>query len=195
MSPPDLVSFLLQSAEQIFQVRTGREQAVNDGFQLCLVTGAISNRLMLNEALALLLSGNDDGQAMLLAEPVRGAANLIVAALVGMVMLVIRKTDGIPNHMIMDMPTVNVGGQDEFVFPTQNLLCQLQPNLMGLLRRYLSRSNCLDQMAAQILALVDGVPSGPGKFNVGGFCGAAIGGNQQATVRLGWIADVVNGSL
>ena len=107
-SPPDFVPFLLQSAEQIFQVRTGREQAVNDGFQLCLVTGAISNRLMLNIALGLLLFGNDDGQTMLLSEPVRGAANLIVAALVGMVMLVIRKTDGIPNHMIMDMPTVNV---------------------------------------------------------------------------------------
>lgn len=115
---------------------------------------------------------------MLLAEPVRGAANLIVAALVGMVMLVIRKTDGIPNHMIMDMPTVNVSGQDKLIFPAQNLLCQFQPNLMCLLRRYLSGRECLDQMTAQVLALVNGVPPGPGKFDVGSFGGAAVGRNQ-----------------
>ncbi len=38
---------------------------------------------MLNVALALLLPGNDNRQAMFLTEPVRGTANLIVTALVG----------------------------------------------------------------------------------------------------------------
>ena len=66
---------------------------------------------------------------------------------------------------------------------------------MGFLRRYLSGGECLDQVATQILALVNGVLPGSGKFNVGCFSGAAIGGNQQATVCLGWIADVIDGSL
>ena len=132
---------------------------------------------------------------MLLTEPVRGAANLVIAALVRVIVPMIREADSIPNHMIMDVPTVNVGGQDKLIFSTQNLLRQLQPDLMGLLRCHLSGSECLDQVAPQVLALVNGVLSGPSKFNVGGFCGAAVGGNQQATIRLGRIADIINGSF
>ena len=178
-----------------FQVCAGWKQSINGGFQLYLIAGAISNRLMLNVTLALLLPGNDDGQAMLLAEPVRGTANLIVAALVGVIVLVICEADGIPNHMIMDVPTVNMGSQDKLIFPAQNFLRQFQPDLMGLLRRYFSGSESLNQMTAQILALVNGVPPRPGKFNVGGFSGAAIGRNQQATICLDRVADVVNGGF
>ena len=39
---------------------------------------------------------------MLLADTVRGAANLIVAALVGMVVLVVGETDRIENQVIME---------------------------------------------------------------------------------------------
>ena len=90
---------------------------------------------MLNVAFPLLLPGNDDGQAMLLTKPIRGAANFIVAALVGVVVLVIREADGISNHMIMDVPTVNMGSQDKLIFPAQNFLRQFQTDLMCFLRR------------------------------------------------------------
>mgnify|MGYP000448719444 CR=1 FL=1 len=65
----------------------------------------------------LLLLGNDNGQAMLFAELVRGAANFVVAALVGMVMLLSRKADGIPNYTIMGVPTANVGARANLYFP------------------------------------------------------------------------------
>ena len=132
---------------------------------------------------------------MLLTEPVRGAANLVIAALVRVIVPMIREADSIPNHMIMDVPTVNVGGQDEFILSTQNLLRQLQPNLMGLLRCHLSGSERLDQVAAQILALIDGVLPRPGKFNVGGFGGTAVRRNQQTSICFSRIADVIDGGL
>ena len=51
----------------------------------------------------------------------------------------------------------------------------------------------LDQMATQVRSLVDGVAASPGKFNVRGFGGAAIGRNKQFSVRLFRVADIVNG--
>lgn len=55
---------------------------------------------MLNIALALVLSGNHHGQTIFLAEPVAGAAYLVVAPLVGMVMPVVRKADRIENQVV-----------------------------------------------------------------------------------------------
>ena len=54
---------------------------------------------------------------------------------------------------------------------------------MGFLGGNLSRFKRLDEVPAQVRALVDGVAAGPGKFNVGGLCGAAEGGHQQPSVR------------
>ena len=54
---------------------------------------------------------------MLFAELVRGAANFVVAALVGMVMLLSRKADGIPNYTIMGVPTAYVGARANLYFP------------------------------------------------------------------------------
>ena len=166
---------------------------LNGGFQLRLIAGAVPNRLMLNVAFPLLLAGNDDGQAMLLTKPIRGAANFIVAALVGVVVLVIREADGISNHMIMDVPTVNMGSQDELIFPIQNLLRQLHADLMGFLRGDLSGSESLYQVASQISALVNGMSACPLKFYVRSFRCTAEGGHQQLPICLGGIADIVNG--
>ena len=47
-------------------------------------------------------------------------------------------------------------------------------------------------MTAQVRPLVDGMAAGPGKFNVRSFGGAAIGGDEQLTVRFIGIADIVN---
>lgn len=46
------------------------QQPVDGGAQLRLIAGAGSLRLMLDVAFALVLSGNDDGQAVFFAKPV-----------------------------------------------------------------------------------------------------------------------------
>ena len=46
------------------------------------------------------------------------------------------------------------------------------------LGRHLPRLKRLDEVPAQVRALVDGMAAGPGKFDVGGLCGAAEGGHQ-----------------
>ena len=46
------------------------QQPVDGGAQLRLIAGAGALRLMLDVAFALVLSGDDDGQTVLLAEPV-----------------------------------------------------------------------------------------------------------------------------
>ena len=53
---------------------------------------------MLNVALALIPARDDDGQAVFFAQPVAGPAYLVIAALVGMVMLVIGEADRIVNQ-------------------------------------------------------------------------------------------------
>jgi len=63
---------------------------------------------------------------------------------------------------------------------------------MGFLGRDLPRLKGLDQVSAQVCALVDGMAACPFKFNVGGLGGAAEGGYKQLSVRLVGIADIVN---
>ena len=50
---------------------------------------------MLDIAFAPVRSGDDNGQAVFLADTVGGAADEVIAALVGMVVLMIRKADGV----------------------------------------------------------------------------------------------------
>ena len=53
---------------------------------------------------------------MFSAQPVAGPAYLVIAALVGMVMLVIGEADRIENQVIMDVILVNVSGEDKLKF-------------------------------------------------------------------------------
>ena len=119
----------------------------------------------------------------------------MIAALVGMIVLVIRKADRIENQVVMNMIPVYVGGQDKLVPAAQDLPCKLHADLMGLLRRDLARLKGLDQVAAQVRSLVDGMAAGPGKFDIRSFGGAAIGRNKQLSIRLFRVADIVNGRL
>ena len=95
--------------------------------------------------------------------------------------------------LLFNMSLVNMGGKYKLVLATQYFFCQLHPDLMGFLGRNLPRLKGLDQVPAQVRALVDGMAAGPGKFDVGGLRGAAEGGHQQLPVRLVWIADIVDG--
>ena len=169
------------------------QQPVDGGAQLRLIAGAGSLRLMLNIAFAPVLAGNDDGQAVFLADPVAGTADEVIAALVGMVVLVIRKADGIEDQVVMNMIFVCVSGKYKLIPAAQDLPCQLHADLMGLLRRDLPRLKGLDQVAAQVRSLVDGMAAGPGKFDIRSFGGAAIGGYQELPVCFLRVADIVNG--
>ena len=117
----------------------------------------------------------------------------MIASLVGMIVLMIRKADRIENQMVMNMIFVYVGGKYKFIHAAQDFFCKLHADLMGLFRRDLSRLKGLDQVTAQVRSLVDGVAASPGKFNIRGFGGAAIGGYKQLSVRLFRVADIVNG--
>ena len=193
LSPLDFVPFPLQPGKQIFQAGGHGDQPVDGGFQLCLVAGAVLCGLMLNVALALIPARDDDGQAVFFAQPVAGPAYLVIAALVGMVMLVIGEADRIENQVIMDVILVNVSGEDKFIFAAQDLPCQFHADPVGFLWHDLPRFKGLDQVTAQVCALVDGMAACPFKFNVGGLGGAAEGEHQQFPVRLVGVADIVNG--
>ena len=192
LSTLDFVPFPLQPGKQIFQVGGYGDQPVDGGFQLCLVAGAVLCGLMLNVALALIPARDDDGQAVFFAQPVAGPAYLVIAALVGMVMLVIGEADRIENQVIMDVILVNVSGEDKFIFAAQDLPCQFHADPVGFLWRDLPRFKGLDQVAAQVRTFVNGMAACPFKFNVGGLGGAAEGGHQQFPIRLVGVADIVN---
>ena len=193
LAPFQFIPFPLEAAEQVLQVGAARQEPVNGGTQLRLVAGAVLFRLMLNVALALVPAGNDDGQAMFFADPVTGAADEVIAPLIGVIVLVVLKADRIENQVVMNVVFVYVGGEDKFIFADQDLPRQFHANPVGLLRRDLPRLKRLDEVPAQVRALVDGMAAGPRKFNVGGLGGAAEGGHQQLPVRLVGIADIVNG--
>ena len=148
---------------------------------------------MFNIALALVLSGDDDGQSMFFAEAVAGAADIVVTPLVGMVVLMIRKADRIENQVIMNMIFVYMSGKYKLILAAQDFFCKLHADFMCLFRRDLPRLKGLDQVTAQVRSLVDGMAAGPGKFDIRSFGGTAIGRNKQLSVRLFRVADIVNG--
>ena len=136
---------------------------------------------MLNVALSLVPAGDDDGQTMLLADTVAGAADKVVTPLIGVIMLVVLKADRIENQVIMDVIPVYVGGKDKFIFAAQDLPRQLHADPVGLLRRDLPRLKRLDEVPAQVRALVDGMAAGPGKFD---FARMKMGKNSNAVGRI-----------
>ena len=71
---------------------------------------------------------------MFFTEPVADAADVVIAPFVGMVVLMVCEADRIEDQVVMDVPFVNVGGEDVFILAAQDLLCKLHPDLMGLLR-------------------------------------------------------------
>lgn len=117
---------------------------------------------MLDVAFAFALSGNNNGKSMLLTELVTGTADLVVAALIGVVVLVINKADRIENQMIVDMPLVDVGGKYILVLTAQYFLRKLYTDFMGFFGGNFSRFKRLNQMAAQVGALVNGLAPCPG---------------------------------
>ena len=73
---------------------------------------------------------------MFSAQPVTGPAYLVVAAFVGMVVLVVGEADRIENQVIMNVILVNVGGEDKFIFAAQDLPRQFHADPVGFLDVY-----------------------------------------------------------
>ena len=66
-------------------------------------------------------------------QPVDGPAYFVIAAFVGMVVLVVGEAARIENQMVVNMPLINVGGKYKLVLATQYFFCHLHPDLMGFL--------------------------------------------------------------
>ena len=94
---------------------------------------------MFNVAFAFVLSGNDDGQTVFFTQPVRGAANFVIAPFIGMTVLMIRKTDRVKNQVVMDVILVNMRRQDKLIFAAQDFFCKLHTNIVRFLWRHLAR--------------------------------------------------------
>lgn len=100
LAPFQLVTFPLEAAEQILQVGAAGQEPVDGGAQLCFIAGAVLFCLVLNVALALVPAGDDDRQAMLLADPVAGTADEVIAPLIGVVVPMVLETDRIENQVV-----------------------------------------------------------------------------------------------
>lgn len=81
---------------------------------------------------------------MLFAYAVTGPADLVITAFVGMVVLVILKTDCIENQMVMNMIFINMGGKYKLVLSTQYFFCKLHSYFVGFLGGDLPRLKGLD---------------------------------------------------
>ena len=89
----------------------------------------------------------------------------MIASLVGMIVLVIRKADRIENQVVMNMIFVYMGGKYKLVLSAQDFFCKLHAYFMGLFRRNLPRLKGLDQVSAQVRSLVDGMAAGPNSIS------------------------------
>src|SRR5699024_4779008 len=113
LAPFQFVSFPLEAAEQVLQISAAGQEPVDGGAQLCLVAGAMLFRLVLDVTLALVPGGDDDVQAVFFADPVTGAADEVIAPLIGVIVLMVLKADRIENQVVMNVVFVYVGGEDK----------------------------------------------------------------------------------
>ena len=100
LAPFQFVPFPLKAAEQVLQAGAAGQEPVDGGAQLRLVAGAVLFRLVFDVALALVPAWDDDGQAMFFADPVTGAADEVIAPLIGVIVLVVLKADRIENQVV-----------------------------------------------------------------------------------------------
>ena len=119
----------------------------------------LDNRIAIQEGIALasVLAGNHHGQTMFLAQPVAGAPDVGITLSVGNILSLVHHVHGTKDDMVMDVPLVNVRGQHIRVFASQDFICKLPANLVGLLRRGFSRRKRLYQVMGQIVAFLHGL--------------------------------------
>lgn len=62
---------------------------------------------------------------------IAGPAYFVIAAFIGMVVLMFVEADRIENQMVVNMLLINIGGKYKLVLNTQYFFCWLYPSLMG----------------------------------------------------------------
>ena len=83
---------------------------INGNFQLAFPTCSRLFRLIFRIALSLAaFARNDDGQPVLPTQLIAHIPYAVVAALIGIVLMVVNKVDRAKNDVVMDMPLVYVG--------------------------------------------------------------------------------------
>ena len=73
---------------------------------------------MLDVALAIVPTWDNDGQAMFSAQSITGLAYLMVTAFVGIVVLVVDEADRIENQIVMNMSLINMSSKHKLVLAT-----------------------------------------------------------------------------
>ena len=148
---------------------------------------------MFNIALTLVLSGDDDGQTVFLAKPVGDTADIVIASLVGMIVLMIRKADCIENQVVMNMIFVYVGGKYKFILAAQDFFCKLHADLMGLLRRHLAGRKGLDEMIPHYAALFTETALCRLHLGIGCFTALTVKDRRKEMLfRFLWICGISN---
>lgn len=94
-------------------------------------------------ALTLVLTEDDDGQVMFSTQLIAGPAYFVIAAFIGMVVLIFVEADRIGNQIVVNMLLINIGGKYKLVLNTQYFFCWLYPNLMDSLGGDLPRAQRL----------------------------------------------------
>ena len=189
----DFISLRLHELQEVVKVFGLRDSRVDGDFQFCFPALSLALGVPFGVGLALVLARLHNGQAVFLAQPVTGSADIGVAAPVGNVLALLYHIHGAKNDVVMQMALVYVGSQHIGVFALQHFVGKLPPDLMGLLRRGFARLKGLYQVVGQIVAFVERLRQQHLKFNVRRFVGTAKGRYQHFIVRLVRVFDVVKG--
>lgn len=106
----------------------------------------------------------------------------VVAALIGIVLMVVNKIDRTKNDMVMDMPFIYVGSQDVFMLSLCYCVGKLFSDSVGFLIIYFSRLKGLYQMVGEIVHFLYGLCKRKSKLNVCRFIAAPKGGHKHFPV-------------
>ena len=148
-------------------------------------------RLPLGIMLSLALR-RDDGQSILPAEFIRGAAHIVVVALrAGVVFVAVDAGNGIDHQMIVQMVLIQMGAHDNFKVIPEQTPRKFFPDLMRLLRRDLSRCKGLNEVVAEDAARFPKPLLGFRHLGKSGVHAAAVQrGSEEKLLRFFWVCDI-----
>ena len=113
------------SGRSFWQIRNGN-------FQLAFPTGSRFLCLILCIALSLTpFAGNDNRQSIFPAQLVAHVPYAVIAALIGIVFVVVYEIDRAENNVVMNVSFVNVRRQDIFMLPFGYCVGKLPPDFVG----------------------------------------------------------------
>ena len=145
----------MQPGKQFFKTGYLGDKPVHGNFQLAFPTGSgfLCKIFRIAFSLAALL-WYDDGQTVFPAQPVAHVPYAVIAALIGIVLVVVYKIDRAENDMVMNVSLVYVSGKDVFILPLCYRVGKLLPDFMGFLIVHFPRLKGLYQVVGEIVSPV-----------------------------------------